>query len=131
MREERFERRHLALRAIRLEAARGAHELVQVLDAAFAAAAARALVALVMLDEAARLQHVVDLLVQGELRDLVGEPLDERHEAAHRGRSLAGPSDSSLRRAAAASRIEAAARPSRALADDVDALRADAARRQG
>ncbi len=79
-------------------------------------------------DEPARVQHVIDLLVQGELRDLVREPLDERHEAAHRRRGLGAERiGGQARRGRFPHRR---ARALRVLADDVDALRADAARRQ-
>ena len=75
-----------------LEAARGAHEFREILDPRFALVA---LFLLVVLDEAARLDHVIDLLMELEALDLAGEPLDEDHELAderrlpsRRGRSL-------------------------------------------
>ena len=82
-----------------------------------------------MLDEPARLEHVIHLLVQRQRRDLAREPLDELHEAVHGGGGLAAPS-ASLPMQAAGGFPQRAARALRVLANDVEALRADAARRQ-
>src|SRR3977135_1259609 len=56
---------------------RGSHELIAVLDARFAALG---LLAAVVLDEAARFQHLIHLLVQRQAPALAGEALDEREE---------------------------------------------------
>ena len=82
MREERLERWQLARLALGLEAARGGHELVEVLDACLAALG---LLSPVMIDEPAALQDVIHLLVQAEVLDLAGESLDEIQEALQRG----------------------------------------------
>src|SRR5207237_421328 len=105
VREERFQRRQL--RAFRREAARSAHELFQVLDARLAALG---LVAPVV-DEAARLQHLVHLLVQRKRTALGGEPLDERHEAVDGAARLRA--ERSARRERSRSRLpqRAAVRP--------------------
>ena len=72
VREERLERLHVGL-ALRREAARGAHELQQILHASLAALA---LLLLVVLDEPARLDDVIDLLVELESADFSGQLVD-------------------------------------------------------
>ena len=84
VREERVQRRQrfiVGVRAIRLEAARGRHEFVQVLDARFAAIR---LLFLVVLDEPRVVDHVIDLLVQLEAGDVAAQLLDQLQEAVHR-----------------------------------------------
>ena len=58
--KEGLQRRQFTFDSFRCEATRGADELVQVLDASFTAVC---LVFLVVLDQAAALQHVIDLFV--------------------------------------------------------------------
>src|SRR5579862_7843340 len=123
MREKGFERRQLLAVALGTETARRAHELEQVLDTRLAALG---LLALVMLDETARLQYVIDLLVQRAPLDLERQALDQRHETGNRRRGLRAE-----RTAARLGRLpqRGAASP-RMPAQRVEALRADAAHRQ-
>src|SRR6185437_4560540 len=96
VRQEGMERRQVDIGALRGEAAGGADELREVLEARFAArhlaaglGARRALIRLlpaVMLDEPALLQHEIDLLVQGEPFGLPRQPVDEIMEAAYGAR---------------------------------------------
>ena len=76
VRQERLERLHVGL-ALGREAARRAHQLEQILHAALAALA---LLLFVVLDEPARLDHVIDLLVELEAADLLGELVHHQHE---------------------------------------------------
>src|SRR5260221_2112029 len=80
MRQETLQRRQLA--ALRLVAARGAHQLLEVLDARLAALG---LVLAMMLDEAAVADDVIDLFMQRQALDLAAETLDERLELLQRG----------------------------------------------
>ncbi len=86
MGEECFQWRQFAFATLRGEAARGADELIEVLDPRFASIG---LLPSVVLDQTATLQHVVDLFVQRESIDFVGEPLDQSEESMHAGSSLA------------------------------------------
>ena len=124
MREERLERRQL--RALGREAARGAHQLIEVLGARFAALG---LFAAVMLDETARLQHLVHLLVQHQGAGLSGEAFDERQEAVDGAARLRaqGPARATAGRGRLPQR--AAGSPG-VLAQHIEALRPHAARRQ-
>ncbi|MFN9941815.1 MAG: hypothetical protein ACK56I_20300, partial [bacterium] len=75
---EGLERRHgLALDRVRREAARRRDELEQVLGARVAAFGFfRAIV----LEQAARVQHLVHEFVQGEATGIGGQPVDQRRE---------------------------------------------------
>src|SRR5439155_21118944 len=124
VRQERLERRQL--RALGREAARGAHQLIEVLYTRFVALG---LLAAVVLDEAARFQHLIHLLVQRKAAAVAGEALDEREEAVEGAARLGGGGAA----AAAAGRgglPQRAAGSPRVLAQHLEALRAHAARRQ-
>src|SRR6185437_12065849 len=94
VRQERFERGQLDIRALGAEAAGRAHELRQVLEPGLAARhpAARlgtrrilaGFLPSVMLDEAALPEDVIDLLVQRQPGGFLRELLDESVEAAQR-----------------------------------------------
>ena len=81
-----------------------------------------------MLDEAGRLQHLVDLLVQGERGRVAGEALDERHEAVHRRRGLGA--ERAAANAGGGRLPQGAAGTARCLAQRIETLRTHAACRQ-
>ena len=108
----------------RARSRRRAHKLEQVLDAGFAAFG---LLALVVIEEPAVLQHVIHLLKERQVVDFMCRALDERHEALHGDGCL---------RPERVSDGHCGGLPQRSagglglLADDVEALGADAAGRQ-
>src|SRR6185437_14270540 len=137
VRQEGMERRQVDIGALRGEAAGGADELREVLEARFAArhlaaglGARRALIRLlpaVMLDEPAILQHEIHLLVQGEPFGLPRQPVDEIMEAAYGARRPAAL----LRLAASDGRFpQRGTGASRLLAQGLHGSLADTARRE-
>src|SRR5262245_49611628 len=122
VRQEACERQSFRL-GVGLVTARGADEFFQVLDSRFAAVAA---LLLEVREQAARVDDVIDLLVQRQGADLLVQLLDEQHEAvkvlAHAGAELLHARPRSLPHRA---RVGA-----RVVANRVQRLRADATRRQ-
>jgi hypothetical protein len=126
MREEGIERRHrLTVDILRLEAARGGDELEQVLDLRLAAFC---LVLLIVLEEAAGIEHVVDGLVQRQIAGFRGQPLDQLHGSPARRPRPSGPAHPGNTRGGRLP--ERTARALGLFAQHVEAARADAARWQ-
>ena len=120
-----FNDRELSDSALGLEAARRAHKLEQILDAGFAAFG---LLALVVIEEAARLQHVIHLLKERQILHLARHALDECHEAVHCGGCLRPECIAHARRRRLPQGGTGGCFCLRAY--DIQTLRADAARRQ-
>ena len=121
VRQERGQRRHVAV--LRLEAARRAHEFLEVLEAGLALVG---LVALVMTREAARLDHVVHLLVQRQALRVRVELLDEREEGLQARRGLGAELVGARRRRTPQRKLVRL----RMCAQHLERARTDAARRQ-
>ena len=126
VREEGLERRHrLALDGVGREPARRGDEFEQVLGAAFAAFG---LLLAVVLEQAGAFEHLIDDLVQREALRRRGQRIHQLQEALQR-RAAARPEpavgDAGLRRGP-----QRAAGGARLAAHHIEALGADAARRQ-
>src|SRR5580700_2642961 len=89
--------------------------------------AAFGLLALVVIEETARLEHLIHLLKERQVLDLARQTLDERHEALHGARGLR---PEPVSRAHRRSFPQRAAGGLRLFANNVQALRANAAGRQ-
>ncbi len=117
--------------ALGFKAARGTDQFLEVLDPGLAAIG---LVLLVMFDQPAVLDHVIDLFVQRQVLDRRAQPLDELQEQPRRtGRAAPGPDPRCHRQRraqCAGGAPQRAARAARGFANGIDAARADAARRQ-
>src|SRR5690606_17804254 len=120
--EEVRERRQIAA-LVRLEAARRAHELVQVLDARLAALAS---ILLVVRNQTARLNDVIDLFMEREIASLAIEAFDELQKAMQ-ALPAAG---TELRDARSRCLPHRAGIRAGVVAHRVHALHADSARRQ-
>jgi hypothetical protein len=123
VREKSLERRKFA--DLGRKPACGAHQLIEVLHPRLASVG---FLASVVLEQPACLEHSIDLLVQRERCGVPGEPLDEPHEAVHRRGGLG--TEGATADTGCGGFPQRAAGAARRLAQHLQTLRTDAARRQ-